>query len=72
MVFNKYETEELYNWILNDEYYFNKVMEALKSFDLFVEVVKRFIKVLNKAYDFLSFKTYEINFKDLFNDLKDY
>ena len=72
MVFNEYETEELRQWILNDEYYFNKIMEALKSFNLFVEVVKKFIKVLNKAYDFLSFKTYEINFKGLFNYLNDY
>jgi len=66
------ETEELRQWLLNDEYFFNAVNGVLNSFEAFKLTVEKFIKVLNSSYDFLNFKVNEINFKSLFNYFNDY
>ena len=71
MCYNE-ETEELRQWLLNDEYFFNTVNNVLNSFEEFKLTVEKFIKVLNTSYDFLNFKVNEINFKSLFNYFNDY
>ena len=69
---NEFETEELRQWILNDEICWNKVNNALDNFNEFVEAVKSIINSLNYCYDFLNFKIKEIDLKSLFNYFNDY
>ena len=70
-----YETNELKNWILNDEYFYNIVFGSLKDFGLFKILVYQIFVIINKKFDLINnynFDLNELDYNKLFDYFKEY
>ena len=70
-----YETNEILNWIMNDEQNLNNCIDKLNDFDRFKFTVFMLFVKLNNQFDLINcydFELSELNYNELFDYLNEY